>query len=97
MRVGLIARLEVKPTMLEAFEKAFIVYQQKVRSREPGNLLFQLNRSRTEVGVYVVMEQYADDAALQLHRESAHYKEIPQIFAGCLESPPDIQVFDCID
>lgn len=96
MPVSVSAILRIKPDMLHAFEQAFTDYQQKVREREPGNLFFQLNRSRDESGTYLVMEKYTDDAALDTHRNTAHYKEIPAIFGGFMAGPPEILVFDCI-
>ncbi len=97
MPVGVLARLTVKPEHVAAFEKAFGDYQRKVRALEKGNLFFHLHRARDAVGSYTVMEQYADNAALEAHRNTEHYKAIPAVFGPFMAGPPDIRVLDSVD
>jgi autoinducer 2-degrading protein len=52
--------------------------------REPGCLMFQVHRHKTEVRRFFIYEQYKDDAALEAHRGAAHFlqyarKELPKI------------------
>jgi quinol monooxygenase YgiN len=42
--------------------------------REPGCITYVVQRSRQDPRRYLVYEQYRDDAALQAHRDSAHFK-----------------------
>ncbi|HEY3763935.1 MAG TPA: putative quinol monooxygenase [Gaiellales bacterium] len=42
---------------------------------EPGCLRFVANRSVDDGDRFVLYEQYADEAAFQAHRESAHFRE----------------------
>jgi len=97
MRRGITARLTVKPDCIDAFETAFKHYQHTVRSNEPGNVFFQLHRISQTPGAYLVMEQYADQAALEAHRSSPHYLAIPATFGSFMAGPPDIQVYDAVE
>ena len=48
--------------------------QQETR-REPGCLMYIVQRSRENPRRYLIYEQYKDDAALDAHRSSPHFKE----------------------
>ena len=97
MRKGITATLSVKPDCIAEFELAFLQYQQTVRSQEPGNILFALHRNPAVTGSYLVMEQYADQAALDAHRNSEHYKAIPATFGAYMAGHPDIQVLETVE
>jgi quinol monooxygenase YgiN len=43
--------------------------------REPGCLLYVVQRSRENPRRYLVYEQYVDETALEAHRASPHFKE----------------------
>jgi autoinducer 2-degrading protein len=52
--------------------------------KEPGVLMFQVHRHKTEARRFFIYEQYKDDAALEAHRTSPHFlqyarKELPRI------------------
>jgi autoinducer 2-degrading protein len=52
--------------------------------KEPGCLLYQAHRHKTETRRFLVYEQYRDDAALESHRTTPHFlrhakKELPQV------------------
>jgi len=96
MRMAITARLTVKPDCIEAFETAFKHYQHTVRTTEPGNLFFELHRLPDTIGHYLVMEQYADKAAVEAHRSSAHYLAIPEKLGAFMAGPPDIQVYEAV-
>jgi (4S)-4-hydroxy-5-phosphonooxypentane-2,3-dione isomerase len=44
--------------------------------KEPGCLMFQVHRHRTEPRRFFIYEQYKDDAALEAHRNTAHFLQI---------------------
>lgn len=51
---------------------------------EPGCVMYQVHRHRTEPRRFFVYEQYKDDAALEAHRAAPHFmqyakKELPKI------------------
>jgi len=52
--------------------------------KEPGCLMFQPHRHKTDPRRFFIYEQYKDDAALEAHRASPHFlqyakKELPKI------------------
>lgn len=52
--------------------------------KEPGCLMFQVHRHKTEPQRFFIYEQYRDDAAIESHRGSAHFlqlvkKDLPKI------------------
>jgi quinol monooxygenase YgiN len=47
-----------------------------VTEHEPGCRLYQASRSQENPDVFLLYELYADQAALEVHRETPHFKEI---------------------
>ena len=52
--------------------------------KEPGCLMYQVHRHKSEVGRFFIYEQYQDEAALQAHRDSPHFQkwakvELPKV------------------
>jgi quinol monooxygenase YgiN len=43
---------------------------------EPGNLQYTVHRDPANPAVFVIYEQYADEAAFQAHVDAPHFKEI---------------------
>ena len=52
--------------------------------KEPGCIMYQVHRHRTEPRRFFIYEQYKDDAALEAHRTAPHFlqyakKDLPKI------------------
>ena len=52
--------------------------------KEPGCVMYQVHRHRTEPRRFFIYEQYKDEAALEAHRNSSHFlqfakKDLPKI------------------
>ena len=43
---------------------------------EEGNLFYHIHQSKSDTNVLVLSEAYADEAALDIHRNSDHFKNI---------------------
>src|SRR5262245_13671530 len=96
--IGAIARLKVQDGKGPEFEIAFGALSAKVRSDEPGNKLYQLCRSRADPNEYVVMEIYADQAAVDAHTSSPHFKELaPMLAPFLLPERPHLEFLDTVD
>lgn len=95
--IVVIAALTAKEGREAEFEQVFLRMTDAVRANEPGNSLYQLARSRDEPRGYRVFEAYADDAALEAHRASAHYKEGGRALRELVEAPPKVDVYDAVD
>ena len=96
--IGLIAKLKVQADKAAEFEKAFAVLASKVNSdAEPGNLLYQLCKSRSDDNLYVVMELYADQAAVDVHPKTPHFTELWPAVGACMEpGRPEFEFVDSV-
>ncbi len=97
--IGLIAKLKVQEGKGPQFETAFRVLAAKVTSdAEPGNLLYKLCKSRADPNTYVVMELYADQAAVDEHPKTPHFTELFPAVRDCMvPGPPDFEFIDSVD
>ncbi len=43
--------------------------------KEPGCLMYVVHRHKDDPRTFFIYEQYKDDAALQAHKETAHFQE----------------------
>ena len=94
--IGVIATLRVQDGKAEEFERMFADLGTKVRANEPGNMVYQLCRSRTEPHTYKVLEIYRDDAALKAHGSSEHFKAAGPALGAILAGRPEVEYFDTI-
>ncbi len=58
----------------EEVAKIFSTLQEASR-KEPGCLMYQVHRHRTEPRRFYIYEQYKDDGALEAHRAAPHFLE----------------------
>ena len=94
--IGVVATLRAKEGREAEFEAVFAETAAAVRANEPGNSLYQLTRSRTEPRTYKVLEIYADDAAVEAHRGSDHYRAGGRKLRDLVDAPPEIEVLDTV-
>ncbi|HYM02572.1 MAG TPA: putative quinol monooxygenase [Stellaceae bacterium] len=73
--LAIVATVKVKPGMEKEFEAEAKTLVAKVNANEPGCKLYTLCRSETPQ-TYVFMERYVDQAAVDAHRATPHYKEV---------------------
>ena len=74
--VVLVAKYYVTPGKSNEVETALKTMAACVREQEPGCLLYHVNRSRENVGLFLLYEHYRDMAALEAHRATLHFREI---------------------
>jgi len=74
--VVLVARYAIKPGNADTVLAALARMQALVRQHEPGCLTFRVNRSNDDPNALLLYEEYADQAALDAHSASPHFKEI---------------------
>ena len=72
--IGVVATLKVQPDKASDFEKVFLDLAAKVKANESGCLMYQLTKSKTEAGVYKVLELYASTDALKAHGGTDYFK-----------------------
>ena len=96
MTIGVIATLRVQSGKGQEFEKVFGELSGQVRANEPGNKLYQVFKSRKDADTYVVMEIYKDQAALEAHGKSDHFKAAGPKLGPTLAGRPDVAYFDSV-
>ena len=80
--------LNVKEGSEEPFEKLVEELVDNVLAHEPGTPLFQFTKSRTVPRRYLVVEQYADDAALAAHSRTEYLRVfVPEMLPHLAEEP----------
>ena len=86
--LAVIAKLNVKEGGEDQFESVMLDLAAKVNENEPGNHLYKL--CKDSEGNYVVMEIYEDEAALEAHGKSDHFRESGAGFKGIMAGPPEL-------
>lgn len=88
--IGIIATLRVQPGKEEAFEGVFAELAAAVNAEEAGNSYYKLFRTES-AGVYKVLECYDDEAAVEAHRASEHFRTLGAKLGPCLAGAPEIE------
>ena len=94
--IGVVAVIRAKEGREAEFEQAFGAMTAQVKANEPGNMMYQLTRSRTEPRTYKVLEMYADQAAMDAHGASEHFKAGGRSLRDLVEGRPEIEVLDAV-
>lgn len=94
--IGVVAVLKVKEGGGPGFEAVFRELAAKVREFEPDNVFYEVFRSRSEPNTYKVLEMYRSEAAIEAHRNSAHFQEIVPKMAEFREGRPEVEYLDGI-
>ena len=89
--IAVIATFSVKTGKEADFERLIGELAAQVRSQEPGCHLYQLCKGQ-EPGKYVMIERYADQAALATHSQTAYFKDAMSRFRDVLEGRAGIQI-----
>lgn len=68
----------------EAETAALFAKLTEASRKEPGCVMYQVHRHKTEARRFFIYEQYKDDAALEAHRASPHFlqyakKDLPKV------------------
>ena len=73
--LGVVATIKVKAGMEKEFEAVAKELVAKVQAGDPGCKLYVLHRSETP-NVYVFMERYVDQSAVEAHRATDYFKAL---------------------
>ena len=93
MSVEVIATLVARPereTDLEAALRVLLTHSRQ----EAGVRRYDLYRDSERPATFHVLEVYADDAALESHRGSAHFLGFLEQAGDCLAAAPMVAVLD---
>lgn len=81
--LGVIVPVTIRAGSESDFEVAFGKMVAAVNANEAGCILYDLFKNSD--GKYTIMEAYEDEAAFDVHRNSAHMKEIRPSYAQYIE------------
>jgi quinol monooxygenase YgiN len=96
MAIGVVATITIQEGKNAAFEQAFLALAEQVRANEPGNIFYILHRSKTDPQVYKVLEQYHDEADLDAHGKTEHFREANKVLATMVAAAPEVEVLDTV-
>jgi quinol monooxygenase YgiN len=85
------AKLTVKAGQEQEFERIMRIAVPKVRE-EPGNQAYIVHRSMQDPRVFMVYEEYDDQAALEAHR--AHLRVMGIDLRAMLDGPPIVEFYE---
>ena len=89
--IAIIATLKTKPGAGAQFEAVAKELMAQVHANEPGCKLYQLCKA-SEPDTYVFMERYVDQAAVETHRGTAHFKELGKKMGAFMDGRPDVKI-----
>jgi quinol monooxygenase YgiN len=70
------AHLRARPEAVEAYKARLLRHARISLEREPGSCLrFDVHQDRNDPTLFLLIEVYRDEAALEAHRASAHFAE----------------------
>lgn len=95
--IGVVATLYVQPDKTAEFEKVFLDLAAKVKANESGCLMYQLTKSKTEAGVYKVLELYASADALKHHGGTDYFKTAGAAMGPTMAAAPNIEYLDAVE
>ena len=94
--VGVVATLTVAEGKNADFEAAFTELMAAVRANEPGNEFYSVFQCKDNPQLYKVLERYVDQAALDAHGKSEHFRASGPKLAPCMAAAPTIEYLDGI-
>ena len=94
--IGIVAKLKVQQGKESEFEKVFLNLREGVLANEHGCKLYELYRMKDDPQTYVVMERYTDDAAVDQHRKTDHFRAAGKQFQSILAGPPEVTMLQAV-
>ncbi len=95
-RIFLIAWLKPKPDKEDALSELLQGMCMPSRAEE-GCIFYNLFKSKDEGGVFHFIECWKTQAALDAHREEAHYKEFRAKLPDLIAEPVGVKFLDAVD
>ena len=83
----LMVDIRVKPQAREAFVAA-ISENAAASNQEPGCLQFDVSQDGEDADRFYLYEVYREEADLDAHRETAHFKKYAALAADLMAEPP---------
>ena len=90
-KVNVVAIMKIKPESIETARPQVEKLIEQTR-QEKGCLRYDCFQDAKEPGTFVIIEEFADQAAFQAHRDSEHFKSIGPSLGQWLNGPSEVRV-----
>ena len=90
--LSVVASLKIRPDRLEEFRDAACLAARETRA-EPGCFLYEVHADPKDPETFVVIERWADAAAVDTHLALPHAQAFMALLPGFLAAPPEIRRF----
>lgn len=91
--IAIEAKLEVQPAKRQEFLEATKTLIEGSRM-ESGNISYDLFQSIEDENVFMMIEKWEDQAAIESHNTSAHFGQFVAFAQTALAKPLDVQSFN---
>jgi len=92
--VAFIATLKIKAGREAEFERLQTELSNLSHAKEPGLIVYDVIRHRTEARTYVVYARFADQAAFEFHQAADFHERLVPPILDCVDGEMDLQFFD---
>jgi len=82
-----LVRVKVKKENIDQFIEATIENHENTRSKEPGNVRFDLLQNDHDPSMFTIYEVFESDQAVMKHKETEHYLKWRKTVADWMEIP----------
>ncbi len=89
LAVTWMARVGHEPEVVALFSKLT-----EESRKEPGCVMYQVHRHKTDPRKFFIYEQYKDDAALEAHRNTPHFLQFARKELSKIAERVDGQLYD---
>ncbi len=89
MTLSQVAKIKVKDGHQAEFEAVARRLVAATNANEPGCLTYTLNKGDDPL-IYVMLERYKDEEAINAHRASEHFRTIGRELGAHLAGPPEV-------
>ena len=96
MTKTVVVRFRIKPGMEQEYEKFGASVARVVEANEPGNLMYRVHRTE-DPQVFVAVERYRDQAAIDAHVNSQHVKAIMPRLQEMLDGEPEVAMYEEVE
>jgi len=84
--LALVVEFRIAAAHIAAFEHEILENARASRETEPGCRQFDVCRDPADAGLFFLYELYDDEAAIQAHLRTPHYRHMDEVSARWVES-----------
>ncbi|MEG9861965.1 MAG: putative quinol monooxygenase [Parvularculales bacterium] len=97
MSIGVVATLTIQDGKQEEFESIVRDLRAQVKASEPECLMYDAFQSQKDKNVYVFMERYSSQEALEAHGKTEHFRAAGPKLGAVLAGAPIIDYLNAVD